>query len=1018
MDWGESGQVDELESSFSDLGLERSITSGLKTAEEIESLTVDEHLGDIDRAVFLLSSGQEVQRLSVIQNLPNLLKNNNVDAMRRVVPKVRDVLHLASQDLQEAAAAAFVKIAEDQSVPHLTYAQTFLQTILQNADNRDPDISDSWLEVLLKVIAHLPKDVLKKDILPIALSKGQLAQSVQSRLASCRLLGKIATRFDTFMIKKEILPLVTSLCQDVDYEVRACMCKQLDSVARGLGLEPTRSAILPELVELGKDEESCVRLAALETIVSLLSLLDDDTCTQTIIPLVRKFCENAMNNEDSTLPSVAKQFGRLCHGLSVNLTEELKLWFLKYYYKLCSVGLNEKSISNDRLEQSGASSNSSTKNSPMLSMYREEHRLTECRQYSAYNFPCMVLFAGARKFKAELHGTFASLCDDPQPQVRATLACGFHEVAHLLGNNVSCIHGELVSLLKDENLQVLQGITSHLPETLVTFSKGALSSSGHHLDNKVYGVGDLIPAILAAESRASNSRNWRLHVDILEKLACLPKCLTSDQIHSKFIPLFFKHVTSHRALPIQHAAARTLCVLMRNCRKLDHRQDMVAKLIHECCRSKSSRYRRLYIDICVIVMEMFSKSFFKENFMEPLMDLTADPVPNIRLKMCSLLPRIKHQMKLPEDRENLQALELVVRRLLSSEKDKDVDVAIRQAVFELDRIQVHVDSLNMSQYYEDDLQDRKKEAEERSMLEIERRNMDEGIEKGAREKGSARHAEKKKEKESKTEKNVHTHSQSNPASAPSTSSRKVSKSTSHKHISTPSGSKSSLTNGPQTGKNIASSSSTKSSVSNGPHTGKNIASSSAKSSVSNGTPTGKNIASSSAKSSVTNGPPGGKHNAPTSSSRKTSPPQGPPMNTAMRGKTASHKAQKTSKSEVSSAPPSRTSTRAGKKSPSATLLEPNNNVKSTTSRNRSGSDGLLATSMMRNTRTTRVLEYSSSLSSPTASSAAKRSTSGTHVSESRKSSASSVSSTRSGNSSSHLSTSTSSTRVRKSSHKT
>ena len=40
-------------------------------------------------------------------------------------------------------------------------------------------------------------------------------------------------------------------------------------------LEPTKSAILPELVDLSNDEESCVRLAALETIVSLLSLLDD-----------------------------------------------------------------------------------------------------------------------------------------------------------------------------------------------------------------------------------------------------------------------------------------------------------------------------------------------------------------------------------------------------------------------------------------------------------------------------------------------------------------------------------------------------------------------------------------------------------------------------------------------------------------------------------------------------------------------------------------------------------------------
>lgn len=84
----------------------------------------------------------------------------------------------------------------------------------------------------------------------------------------------------------------------------------------------------------------------------------------------------------------------------------------------------------------------------------------------------------------------------------------------------------------------------------------------------------------------------------------------------------------------------------------------------------------------------------------------------------------------------------------------------------------HPSQLNMSQYYEDDIQDRKKEAEERAMLEIERRNIDDGAEKGSREKGPARHTEKKKavDKESKVEKNVHAHSQSNPASAPSISS--------------------------------------------------------------------------------------------------------------------------------------------------------------------------------------------------------------------------------------------------------
>ena len=40
-------------------------------------------------------------------------------------------------------------------------------------------------------------------------------------------------------------------------------------------LEQTKSAILPELVELTNDEECYVRLAGLETVVNILSLLDN-----------------------------------------------------------------------------------------------------------------------------------------------------------------------------------------------------------------------------------------------------------------------------------------------------------------------------------------------------------------------------------------------------------------------------------------------------------------------------------------------------------------------------------------------------------------------------------------------------------------------------------------------------------------------------------------------------------------------------------------------------------------------
>ena len=55
------------------------------------------------------------------------------------------------------------------------------------------------------------------------------------------------------------------------------MGRQLEAVARGLGMESTKSSILPELVELAHDEEATVRIVGLETVVNILtdSLFDE-----------------------------------------------------------------------------------------------------------------------------------------------------------------------------------------------------------------------------------------------------------------------------------------------------------------------------------------------------------------------------------------------------------------------------------------------------------------------------------------------------------------------------------------------------------------------------------------------------------------------------------------------------------------------------------------------------------------------------------------------------------------------
>jgi serine/threonine-protein phosphatase 4 regulatory subunit 4 len=105
-----------------------------------------------------------------------------------------------------------------------------------------------------------------------------------------------------------------------------------------VGLDLTKSAVLPAIVELSGDEEGAVRLAAVETVVHLLSLLDDEVCSGTIVPLVMRSCEQARSSEDCSLPAIVRHLGRLCHGLTPNLRQEEKEENLKR--GICAVRLS------------------------------------------------------------------------------------------------------------------------------------------------------------------------------------------------------------------------------------------------------------------------------------------------------------------------------------------------------------------------------------------------------------------------------------------------------------------------------------------------------------------------------------------------------------------------------------------------------------------------------------------------------------------------------------------------------
>ena len=76
----------------------------------------------------------------------------------------------------------------------------------------------------------------------------------------------------------------------------------------------------------------------------------------------------------------------------------------------------------------------------------------------------------------------------------------------------------------------------------------------------------------------------------------------------------------------------------------------------ELAGANSCHIRMLYLRLCEMAIALFSKEYFKQNFFSDLVCLSADVVANVRLKLCTMMPRLKSLLSLPSDKSLLQVL--------------------------------------------------------------------------------------------------------------------------------------------------------------------------------------------------------------------------------------------------------------------------------------------------------------------------------------------------------------------------
>ncbi|KAK9293417.1 hypothetical protein QLX08_011632 [Tetragonisca angustula] len=665
---------------FASLQLDKPI-SDLRNEEQLRKHTLDPNLEKrpIDRALHLLVKGDEIQKLNFIQTLPSLLATDTESCITRVIPKVQQSLATASTEFHIAASSTFKTILEQKLVNHNVFSRTFLQSILDSLEKRDPVICHAWLETLLDVIELLPVEVIRKQILPLTVSKGQLSQPIFSRIICSKILGKICTRFDSALIQKEVLPMVHSLCQDVNSDVRASICLHLRFVAEGLGAESVKSALLPSFVELASDEESNVRSASVQTIAYLLPHLQEDTIKTIIVPLVKKLCENtqSVQSDNNVICVIAQEFGKIVLGLEKCLLPTEKTWFLKYFQQLAQMGvvLMKKE---------------SKPHIPFMSTnLDEDEKYVECRRCCAFNLPAMFIFVSNSVDDTNaLLLTFTALASDHYYLVRRTVACGIHEVAKVLGPKSGHIKTDIIKLLKDNNEEVLQGLVPHIGLTLDCLAESQIIGVDK-MDSTIMEIGR---ALLKCESEIAATHNWRLVSLMHSQLEILPKYFPSDFIYSYFVPMAFFRILNARPIPVRLSAGTLYLFLLRYNMKPMQKVELRSKLYTDLASNPNCYVRMMFVRMMIEALEIFSSVYFKEHFFTVLLNLAEDSVANIRMKVVSLMPQLKSLLRLPADKKLLTVLEATLTHLINSEKDRDVVAELTSVIKKLDDITVKYES--------------------------------------------------------------------------------------------------------------------------------------------------------------------------------------------------------------------------------------------------------------------------------------------------------------------------------------
>ncbi|XP_008116389.1 serine/threonine-protein phosphatase 4 regulatory subunit 1 isoform X3 [Anolis carolinensis] len=251
---------------------------------------------------------------------------------------------------------------------------------------------------------------------------------------------------------------------------------------------------------------------------------------------------------------------------------------------------------------------------------------TEIAKHCAYSLPGVALTLGRQNWHC-LKDTYETLASDMQWKVRRTLAFSIHELAVILGDQLTA--GDLVPVfngfLKDLD-EVRIGVLKHLHDFLKLL----------HPDKRREYLYQLQEFLVT-----DNSRNWRFRAELAEQLILLLDLYSARDIYDYLRPIALSlcadKVSSVRW--ISYKLVSEMVKKLYNDPTSTFVVDLMNELVERFCRCPKWSGRQTFVFICQTIIEDDSlpMDMFAEHLLPHLLHLASDRVPNVRVLLAKTL---------------------------------------------------------------------------------------------------------------------------------------------------------------------------------------------------------------------------------------------------------------------------------------------------------------------------------------------------------------------------------------------